>query len=69
MMFNDMMHDLKQRNRLFRNSKGNATKKAFEFMINRSKQTGNEVAAAVLENGNVLVFKDNNSTRTESWSS
>jgi hypothetical protein len=64
MMFNDLAH--KKRHRLFmRSNKYKSThpqwrkevrKQAFEYMLDYSNKTGNEIAAVVLENGNILVF-------------
>ena len=76
MMFNDLKHELLRRNKLFmcyeryKNKHSDwryrVRRDAFRFMINRSKYTGNEVAAAVLENGYVLVFRDEGNTYTGS---
>lgn len=66
MMYNHIIHDrLSKHDRLFicskekyENWKERVRKKAFNFMINRSKRTNCEVAAVVLENGAILVFRD-----------
>lgn len=42
----------------------NAAKKAYKFMIKRSKHTGKEIAAVNCDDGDVLVFRDGNSTET-----
>ena len=68
MMFNDMMHqgqkkirDISKKDLVFTGkNKKLVRKEAYEFMIKRSKETGNEIAAAVLEDGNVIVFHDDN---------
>lgn len=68
MMFNDMMHqgqkkirDISKKGLVFTGkNKKLVRKEAYEFMIKRSKETGNEIAAAVLEDGNVIVFHDDN---------
>ena len=66
MMYNHMIHDrMSKHDKLFVCSKteyddweNRVRKKAFNYMINRSKFTNCEVAAAVLENGSILVFRD-----------
>ena len=77
MIFNEMMHDLYKRDRLFhatnalkrknRGWRSVVRRRAYNFVIRRSKQTGNEVAAAVLEDGDVLVYKDRGNTLTHSF--
>ena len=74
MMFNDLAH--KKRHRLFmRSNKYKSThpqwrkevrKQAFEYMLDYSNKTGNEIAAVVLENGNILVFDPTGNDPTNS---
>ena len=60
-MFNDMMHSIRRKTHdliVYGNNKMKNRIVAMKLMIRRSKQTGNEVAAAILEDGNVVIFHD-----------
>ena len=74
MMYNELQHQ--RRNRLFmcrekyKQShplwRQELRKSAFEYMICYTSDSGNEIAAAVLKNGNILVFDPNGNTDTSS---
>lgn len=77
MMFNDLRHpdpknnrqlkhDLVFPNKNYKNPR-EALKAAIRYMAERTKYTGNEIAAAVLADGSVVVFSDGNSTSSESY--
>ena len=72
MMFNDMMHNYQSQRYKTRNLRftGKNTLKnriaAMKYMVKRSQFTGNEVSAAVLEDGSVVVYHDGESTNESS---
>ena len=73
MMFNDLMHEHmgnrhKTHDLIFKGKNPMKNRiKAMKFMVKRSKFTGNEVSAASLEDGNVVVFRDGESTPMSSF--
>lgn len=61
-----LKHDLVFPNKNYKNPR-EALKAAIRYMAERTKYTGNEIAAAVLADGSVVVFSDGNSTSSESY--
>ena len=67
-MFNDMMHEMRSNRRkyhdliIYGKNKMKNRIDAMKRMIERSKFTGNEVCAAILEDGSVVIYHDSEST-------
>lgn len=72
-MFNDMMHQMQSKRREIHDLViyGRKAMKnriaAMKLMVERSRFTGKEVAAAFLEDGNVVIYHDKESTEDSSY--
>lgn len=70
-MFNDIVHDIymhkleKRGFLIMGRSENEIRKRAFKYMILKSKEKNHEIAAAILENGMIYIFRDMNNDENE----